>query len=87
MATKDAINRNRVDDLPWPRVEVRPIFYCRDSRRRDRDNLGASLKSAYDGLADAGLLTNDYYLIPMPPEVLVDRKDPRVELIINREEA
>ena len=39
--------------LPWDRVKVRMEFLPPDKRRRDRDNLIASMKAATDGIADA----------------------------------
>lgn len=41
-----------------PRIDV--TLYARVNRRRDRDNLIASLKSAVDGLVDAGLFDDDH---------------------------
>ena len=39
---------------PMDRASVKATFYCRDSRAMDADNALASLKAAFDGLADAG---------------------------------
>jgi len=67
----------------WERAEVRATFYFPDRRRRDRDNMLASLKSAFDGIADAGIVVNDSGLIPAPPEVRVDKTGiPRVIITI-----
>ena len=68
----------------WAAAKVQPVFYFKDKRRRDRDNLAATLKAAYDGLVDAGLLVDDEGLVPLPPEIGVDRENPRVELILTR---
>jgi len=38
---------------PWERVSVSMTFCPPDKRRRDRDNLIASMKAATDGIADA----------------------------------
>ena len=49
-------------DLPWPLplgVLAEPVFVFPTNRRRDTDNLGASLKAAWDGLVDAGVLADD----------------------------
>lgn len=37
----------------WPSVNVSVVFHPPDRRRRDRDNLIASMKAANDGIADA----------------------------------
>ncbi|MDH3719353.1 MAG: hypothetical protein OES79_14635 [Planctomycetota bacterium] len=71
-------------EIPWKAAKVQPVFYFKDRRRRDRDNLAASLKAAYDGLVDAGLLVDDEGLVPLPPEIGVDKDNPRVELILTR---
>ena len=44
--------------LPPP-VTASVTFWMPDRRRRDLDNLLASLKPAWDGLVDAGLLVDD----------------------------
>lgn len=58
-------------------------FWFRDRRRRDRDNLLASMKSAYDGLVDAGILEDDSGVIHLPIEVGYDRARPRVEIVVS----
>jgi len=57
------------------------FFFC-NRRRRDRDNLLASLKPAFDGIADARMVANDAGMIHMPVEQYVDRTDPRVEIAV-----
>ena len=42
-----------------PPVRADVVFTLPDRRRRDPDNLQASLKAAWDGLQDAGLLQDD----------------------------
>ena len=79
----DAINRQRLP-VPFAAVTVQPVFYFRDKRRRDRDNAGAMLKAAYDGLVDAGLLADDETLTPLVAELRIDKGNPRVELTITR---
>lgn len=37
----------------WPSATVAMVFHPPDNRRRDRDNLIASMKAANDGIADA----------------------------------
>jgi crossover junction endodeoxyribonuclease RusA len=82
LAAIDAINRQKPRGLPWTSATVKAVFYHRVKRRRDLDGAGASLKAAMDGLQDAGLIANDSGLVPLPPELLIDKSSPRVELII-----
>ena len=83
-ACLDAINRQRLP-VPFAAVTVQPVFFYSTSRRRDRDNAGAMLKAAYDGLVDAGLLADDETLTPLAAELRADKGNPRVELIITAE--
>jgi len=65
---------------PIQTARVTSRFFFRNRRRRDRDNLLASLKPAFDGIADARVVTSDSGMIHMPVEQYVDRADPRVEI-------
>jgi len=58
---------------PFPIAELAPVFVFHVSRRRDRDNLAASLKAARDGIADAGLVANDTDIRNVDPEIVVDK--------------
>lgn len=68
----------------WPSAKVQATFYFKDARRRDRDNMLASLKSAFDGIADAGLVANDADFTYLPVKIEKDAKRPRVELVITK---
>ena len=68
--------------LHWKRVTVQATFYFKTSRRRDGDNLLASLKPAFDGLVDAGVLVDDSGITHLPVTVKIDKENPRVELRI-----
>ena len=70
------------DPRPMERAKVTPFFYWPDKRKRDEDNASASLKAAFDGLQDAGIIQDDSGLSPQPPVFAVDRQFPRVELHI-----
>lgn len=59
-------------------VECRWFF--KDRRRRDQDNLSASLKAYWDGLVDAGVFSDDSGLVHLPALVDVDKENPRVEI-------
>jgi len=43
----------------WRQAYVCVSFHFKDRRQRDGDNLVASLKAAFDGLVDAGLILSD----------------------------
>jgi len=69
----------------WETVTSQATFYHASNRRRDNDNLNASLKSAQDGLVDGGLLSDDEHVTPLPPVKLIDRDRPRVEITITKQ--
>lgn len=71
----------------WKAAECRVVWFARDSRRRDRDNLLATLKATFDGLVDGGLLVDDAGLTHLPLAVEVDSKRPRVELHLKETDA
>ena len=71
--------------LMWEKASYKAAFYFKDARRRDADNAIASLKSALDGVADAGLVINDSGLWPERPEFRTDKENPRVEITFTRE--
>jgi len=66
----------------WDQAETRVVAYYATNRRRDSDGLASSLKSCWDGIADAGVVANDSGLRHTSPEMQVDRTNPRVEITI-----
>lgn len=68
--------------LRWREAEAQATFYFKDKRNRDADNLLASLKPAFDGIADAGVVVNDCGLHHKPVKRSVDKNDPRVVIVI-----
>jgi crossover junction endodeoxyribonuclease RusA len=74
--------RRRAQPVPLTAATAHVVFYVKDRRRRDHDNLSASLKSAWDGIVDAGILTDDAGLRHAPIRVEVDAERPRVEITI-----
>jgi len=65
----------------WTRATVTCRFLYRVARRRDGDNLIASMKAAFDGLEAAGVIRNDAGLIHLPPKITIDPSTrPRVEI-------
>ena len=78
-ATLHAMNESH-EAGGWERATVKATFYYRESRRRDADNCLASIKAAFDGMADAKLITNDSGLTHLPVEIVTGSKYQRVEL-------
>jgi len=77
--------RQSKNDPPrWKSAQVHIVYFFKDSRRRDRDNLLAWLKSAFDGLADAGVVENDADFVYHPILISKDTKRPRVEIEITK---
>lgn len=86
---KEAVEAERVESSPWKKLSVQLRFFWRTKRKRDQDNAMASLKSAYDGIIDSGLVTDDDYdhMKRLSPEFSIDQDFPRVELVITRIDA
>ena len=76
----ELVSRRR-GDVAWSHARLQATFFYKDKRRRDRDNMAAMLKYAYDGIA-AALGVDDYGFRPQMPEVTVDKDDPRVEIVV-----
>jgi len=66
----------------WVEAKVWSVFFCKTKRTRDRDNALASMKSAFDGITDAGIMANDSGMIHMPVRFEIDRGNPRVEITL-----
>jgi len=83
---KEAVEAEGIETMPWGKVAVKATFYWAHARRRDPNNALNSLKSAEDGIVDAGLVIDDDYehMERMPPIFLFDSNFPRVELVIAR---
>lgn len=67
---------------PYVRASVQCVFIFKDKRRRDTDNLLASMKPAFDGLADAELVKNDREFTYLPVQQFVDKDNPRVVVTV-----
>lgn len=83
---KKAVEEEQVEDAPWQQIEVEPFFHYATKRKRDEDNAVASLKAAYDGIVDAGLVKDDdpKHMARKWPHFLLDPQNPRVVLKITR---
>jgi len=80
----------RADITVAPPVEVWVTWYAPDARRRDSDALGPCLKACLDSIvaANIGLPGDDHrYVTRSGSSVVVDRADPRIELVIVELEA
>lgn len=82
----EAVQQAGVETGPWELARCSVTFYWPDARRRDEDNAIASLKAAYDGIVDSGLLVDDdsKHLRREMPEFKIDRAAPRVEMTVER---
>jgi Holliday junction resolvase RusA-like endonuclease len=83
----EAVEAEAVESMPWKHVIVKVAFYHKMKRRHDQDNAMGSLKAAYDGIRDSGLVQDDDYehMHRDPPTFEIDKKSPRVELTISRD--
>lgn len=82
-ATIEALNG--IEPPRWKMASVLIQAYFPTARHPDPDNAVASLKSAFDGLADAGLIENDRGLWPERPVIGKDKDNPRLVLTIRKE--
>ncbi|HWL54289.1 MAG TPA: hypothetical protein VNQ90_17750 [Chthoniobacteraceae bacterium] len=82
---KEAVEAACVETGPWERALATVTFFWPDNRRRDEDNAVASLKAAYDGIVDAGLIVDDNsrHLRREMPVFAIDRASPRVEIVVS----
>ena len=71
---------------PLGACEVVLLYVPRDRRRRDEDNLTATLKPLADGLVDAGVVVDDTptYMGKRCRIADPDSKDPRLMLVVER---
>jgi len=83
---REAVEAEQIETMPWGKASVQVVFYFKTNHRRDQDNAMGSLKSAYDGIVDAGLVEDDDYehMKRISPIFKIDRNHPRVEFIIER---
>jgi crossover junction endodeoxyribonuclease RusA len=69
----------------WLKASVKVNAFFPTRKQPDPDNLIASLKAAFDGIGDAGIVINDRGLWPLRPEFFTDKANPRIELTITGE--
>ena len=82
---KEAAKEEGIEET-WQKATIQATFYHKQKRNRDDINHMAMLKSAYDGIVDSGLLEDDSseHLTTLPATFKIDKKFPRVELLIER---
>ena len=71
---------NNKNTFPWQAATIQLTFFHSSARRRDPDNLLASCKAAFDGLRDAGVLTDDDQITHLPVVRMKDKDNPRLEM-------
>lgn len=71
----------------WKTADCQVVWFARDARRRDKDNLLHSLKATFDGLVDGGLLVDDAGITHLPLSIEIDPTRPRVELHLRQTDA
>ncbi len=81
--TRNAIASCKSFD-PWDDALCVSRFYFATERTRDKDNAQASLKAAFDGIADAGIVTNDSAFTHRIEIGESDKANPRVEITISQ---
>jgi len=83
---REAAQAEGIESGPWEHATIAATFYHRQRRRRDDVNALGTLKAAYDGIVDSGLLVDDdhEHLTTLPATFAIDKEAPRVELVITR---
>lgn len=69
IAAKQILQLSRLMPPHWAAAAVK-VTWCRRRPFPDPDNLIATMKAAFDGLVDAGVLADDNELLHLPPEFL-----------------
>jgi Holliday junction resolvase RusA-like endonuclease len=70
----------------WTKAKVNIIWRCTKRIHPDPDNIVASMKAAFDGIADAGIVENDKGLWPERPIIETGAHWPEVVLRVEGEE-
>lgn len=85
---RESAEEERITTAPWVMVEVKAHFFYPTNRIHDEVNAQSTLKGAYDGIVDSGLVPNDDHVHwrNLTPEFSVDSKNPRVEITVIRRE-
>lgn len=70
----------------WKAATVQVHWFAKTMRFPDGDNALATLKSAFDGMTDAGLFADDKGLTHLPVKFAKDKDNPRIEILIDSAE-
>lgn len=70
----------------WKRAKVTITWRCCKQIHPDPDNIVASCKAYFDGLADAGIIENDRGLWPERPMIETGASWPEMVLTVEEEE-
>lgn len=87
-ADEAAIGVYQLEDqegFPLKRAVIQVTYYHPTKAFKDPDNILASLKAAFDGLVDGGILADDRDVTYPPVKRFKDADCPRVELAITEE--
>ncbi len=87
LAAKAALGEANINPPRWKAATILATFYKPSNRAQlaDQDGLNSSLKSAADGIEDAGILANDRGLTWLPPVQFLGAaagRQPKVVLLI-----
>lgn len=84
--SREAVEEVKLDSIPWGKCTVKADFFHSVNRRRDPDNAEGSLKAAYDGMVDAGVVPDDdwEHMEREKPTFGFDLHHPRVEITVER---
>ncbi len=79
-----AKNEKPKGHVPWKRATTQVTYFHPKKCRMDEDNALARLKAAFDGVALAGIIEDDWGFSHMPPKFEVDKERPRVTIEIHQ---
>lgn len=85
-AARDHARAVKPPGLPWPKATMTVDWYFADKRglAADDDNLVGRTKAVRDGIADAGVVSNDRDIRTEIGERAVDKANPRIVVRLTR---
>lgn len=84
LATLAAMNAAGLGRPRWKRARTRLIYFVKDNRHRDQDNLLLWAAAYFDSLADAGLIADDRGLVHSDPAVVIWPDEVKVRIEVAR---